>query len=274
MTRTRRNPTSRDELEILERPDGKKYVLLTEDSDTGGWTRILLWPGGIVNSTDHPADFEYHTPQEEIFFLGGAVSFGDFYRADSPAYLNHPPYWLHPAEQRFSPDADAKMLVRLSKPIDTFYVPIPPGWDGREYFDGGRAGPPAVSVLPLGELTYGPVLHYGAPTGEEAGVVWRNDAENITTWLWRVPAGWRSTNRSWLVTGASDEVYVLEGDLVAIHDNRRVNLAAGSYYCYPDTLYGGGTASSETGLLAVRWSSTPPELQLPPVGHSRTVHAP
>src|SRR6476659_8777988 len=110
MTRKRRDPIGPDDLEIAERPDGKKYVLLNEDPETGGWNRILLWPGGITNSAAHPADFEYHTPQEEIFFLGGAVDFGDFYRAEAPSYLNHPPYWLHPAEQRFAPGGEAKML--------------------------------------------------------------------------------------------------------------------------------------------------------------------
>jgi hypothetical protein len=271
MTRRRRDPTGWDELEVVERPDGKKYVRLTEDPDTGGWTRILLWPGGIVNSADHPADFEYHTPQEEIFFLKGGVAFGDFYRADAPAYLNHPPYWLHPAEQRFAPGADATMLVRLSKPIDTFYVPIPSGWNGREYFDSGRSGPPAISVLPLDEVVFGPVFQDGVPTGEEGGAIWRNDAENITTWLWRVPLGWRSDTPSWRVPGASDEVYVIRGDLTITHGGRSVTLAEGSYYCYPDVLYGGGPAHSDAGLLAVRWSSTPRELQLPPIGHTRLV---
>jgi hypothetical protein len=254
--------------------DQMRYYYLTDDPDTGGWTRQTIRPAGRVGGVGHEQDFEYHSPQEEIFFLRGSVQFGDFYRIDAPGYLSHPPYWLHPSEQRFAPEQDTYMLVRLSMPIDTTYVPIPPDWDGKEYcaqdvdFPRGRG----ISALQLSDVTYGPVRMNGKETGEEAGVLFENPADDVITWLWRVSPGWRGDGAPWQLDGASDEVYVLEGDLTTAHDERQVNLAPGSYYCYSDVLYdGGGKASSNAGLLAVRWTKRVPGIELPPLGHSKSV---
>lgn len=274
VTRTRRDPVAREDQTVTAQPDGRRYISLTDDPDTGGWTRLLIWPAGRVGGIGHETDFEYHTPQEEIFILGGSVDFGDYYRAATPSYLNHPPYWLHPAEQRLAKDGETTMLIRLSKPIDFGYVPIPADWDGREYFAEDTASPRGIgiSVLPLDNPAYAPVLRNGMNTGEEAAVLWENPADDVVTWLWRLPPGWQGSGAPWQVEGASDEVYVLSGDLTTVHGDRDVHLAAGSYYCYSDVLYDGGErAHSDSGLLAVRWSTPAPGFQLPPAGPTEPV---
>jgi hypothetical protein len=256
--------------------DQLSYVYLTDDPDTGGWTRLLIRPAGRVGGPGHENDFEYHSAQEEIFVLEGSVGFKDYYRATAPAYLNHPPTWLHPAEQRFDKTMNTRMLIRLSKPIDTFYVPIPEGWDGREYcaLESDEPRGVGISTLQLDEVRYGPVLRDGKASGEEAGVLWHNPAENLVTWLWRLPPGWRGDGDPRQIDGASDEVYVLSGDLTTRHGDRQVRLTKGTYYCYPDVLYDGDReASSEAGLLAVRWSRPVDAFTLPAVGHDRAVRS-
>ncbi|MFN8533294.1 MAG: hypothetical protein U0556_07085 [Dehalococcoidia bacterium] len=274
MTRKRRDPVAAEDQSPTVVSDQLSYVYLTDDPDSGGWTRLLIRPAGRVGGGGRTHHFEYHTPQEEIFVLEGSVAFGDFYRADALAYLNHPPYWLHPAEQRFDPHRDTRMLIRLTKPIDTTYLPMPDDWDGREYFaeESGTPRGVAISALQLDLVRYGPVLRDGLASGEEAGVLWHSPAEGLVTWLWRLPPGWQGVGDPWQVDGASDELYVLSGDLTTNHGGQRVQLRTGSYYCYPGVLYDGGReAHTDRGLLAVRWSHPVDRLTLPDVGHDRAV---
>ncbi|GIW07930.1 MAG: hypothetical protein KatS3mg060_2735 [Dehalococcoidia bacterium] len=277
MTRNRIDPVNRVDLPVERVRPELSYVRLTDDPATGGWTRLLIRPAGHVNSRDQPHRLEYHTAQEEIVVLEGSVTFGDYYRATALAYLNHPPFWLHPAEQRFDPLVDTVMLIRLSKPIDTTYLPIPDGWDGREFFAKESDEPRgvAISALQLDEVRFGPLLRDGEASGDEAGVLWHNPADGVVTWLWRIPRGWRGAGDPWQAAGASDELYVLAGDLTTVYDGRTVRLTAGSYYCAPDEFSDGGReAHSEGGLLAVRWSSPVSRLTLPEVGHRRQAYPP
>jgi hypothetical protein len=248
-----------------------RFAPLAEDPDTGGWTGLLTASAGHIGGAAHPHELEYHTPQEEIFVLSGSVEFGDFYRVTAPAYLNHPPYWTHPAEQRFDRQRETRMLIRLSKPIDTFYVPIPDSWDGQEFDAGSPPGPRgrAISRLQLDDLLFAPLVRDGLPTREEAAVLWENPAEGLVTWLWRVPAGWRGSGAGWREPGGYDEVYVLEGDLTTRFDGAPVRLERGWYYCTPEVIEdAGASAFTERGLLAVRWTRPTPRLVLPPITHA------
>jgi hypothetical protein len=258
---------------VVARP-GSSYVFLTDDPATLGWTRLLIAAAGRVGGANHTTEFEFHTPQEEIFVLTGSVAFGDYYRADALAYLNHPPYWNHPAEQRFDPNVETAMLIRLSKPIDTAYVPIPPNWDGREFPAASVDYPrgPGISALQLDGLEYRPVLRNGAPSGEEAAVLWTNPVDGIVTCLWRWPAGWQGSGEALAVEGGYDELYALSGDLTTTYGGVPARLEATSYYCSPEVFRdGGASARSEGGMLAIRWLRPPESWTLPPILHDKLV---
>ncbi|MFN8534373.1 MAG: hypothetical protein U0556_12610 [Dehalococcoidia bacterium] len=130
----------------------------------------MIAPASRVGGVGHEADFEYHTPQEEIFVQGGSVGFGNDDRVDPIAYLNHPPYWLHPAEQRFHRIQEMPMLIRPSRPLDTTYLPIPDVWDGFEYsaWPEGQGSPRgrAITRLLVDHLVYSPVLRDGVISGD------------------------------------------------------------------------------------------------------------
>src|SRR3954463_12676248 len=54
------------------------------------------WEPGHSQPHGSPTQLEYHTLHEEIFVLEGSIHFDNWYTMTAPAYMNHPPFWVHP----------------------------------------------------------------------------------------------------------------------------------------------------------------------------------
>jgi hypothetical protein len=79
----------------------------------------------------------------------------------------------------------------------------------------------------------------------------------------RAPAGWRG-RAGWRDGDGGDELYVLSGSLTLALD-RTITLAEGGYYYDPERILAGGEDDhSDTGFVAVRWTSGGP-WRLPPI---------
>ncbi|MCS7001537.1 MAG: hypothetical protein NZ518_01695 [Dehalococcoidia bacterium] len=248
-------------LPAQETPTGGSRVAIAEAPDGKGKTFLLTMPPGY-RSRFAAEGFEYHTCHEEIFLLDGLLHFGDWYDYRALGYLNHPPYWLHPADQKTS--TGARMLIKIDKPVDFGFRPIPDDWDGAEVYD------PAAPIIPAGRpisqvwldgVPWGAIrFRDGAPTGLYGKRVWDDPESGWTTWLMRAPAGWRNTAPAAEHTGG-DELYLLSGDWsVPWHPEP---LRGETYYCSPDLLRIGGE-HTDGGMIAIRWTKDAP-YHLPPL---------
>lgn len=251
-------------------PDGTTRKVLAVDPQTQGATFLLHLPGGYgraeeaVAAREHEhGRFERHTCHEEIFNLGGSYRFGDFYDFPVMGYLNHPPHWVHPADQ--STSTGVLLLIKNSCPVDFAFDPIPAGWDGIEG-TGDGSGPldpttGGVTMLAVDDVPWQPAP---TPDGAESGVqvkhLWQDGAQGWSTWLMQVPPGWRNPLAERTGTGG-DELFLLSGDLTHPRHGR---LTAQAYYCDPESAAVGGE-SSETGCVAIRWTRGDAPVTLPEV---------
>lgn len=246
-------------------PDGTTRRVLGRDPVTGGSVTLLTFPAGYdrldeaaIAAAGGPQRFEYHSCHEEIVSVVGDYGFGEpeLYRFDPPAYLNHPPFWLHPARQR---SAEGIMLfVRNSHPVDFGFCDIPHGWDGVE--DYAEVAPPptspseAVTMLRLDDVEVAPLAEHGRPLDGVAGaLLWADRVTGWQTWLVVAEEGATlATTGDADGTPAGDEWFVLDGE-VAFGDGGVV-IGRHGYRCDPARYPAGGepaTASSAT--RALRW---------------------
>ena len=230
---------------LVDPPDGPKLIVLT------------FPPGYRHRYADR--GFEYHSCHEEIVLLEGHLEFGPWYSCRALAYLNHPPYWVHPADQRTA--VGATMLVRIEGPVDFGFEPIPPDWDGVEYLSAAapvRSRARGVSRVELDDLPWEPVtLPDGQPVGIEAKHLWDDPDDGWVTWLMRAPAGWHT--RGGRIRSGGEELFLLEGDLTIEGVGE---LSGRSYYCDPDRIVTG--KATRSGCLAIRWTRGG-DYQLPPI---------
>jgi hypothetical protein len=256
-------------------PPGTERRVLGRDPTTGGSTTLLTFPAGYdraeereLASAGHPQRFEYHSCHEEIVSIAGDYVFGDpqLYRFDAPAYLNHPPFWLHPARQRSV--GGVLLLVRNSHPVDFGFCEIPLTWDGREHYLEAAGLPPspseAVTVHHLEDRPLAPIAENGVPLpGVRGERLWTDEVTGWQTWLLEAQAGSTlaagagapapaaRTPRS---AGSGDEWFILEGQVGFGPDEPHTVLDAYGYRCDPARYPAGGdraTARAQTRLL--RW---------------------
>jgi hypothetical protein len=249
-------------------PTGSRRVILNAGRDGYRLSLLTLPPGWVSPYAGN--GLEFHRCHEEVFNLDGVLRFGHWRDFAAPGYLNHPPYWVHPSDE--STDTGVRLLVKYAGPFDIDYLPIPPDWDGIEFIapvGAGLVDPRlrGVTGVDLDTLPWEPVFRHGSdarPTAE-AKTLYQNEVTGWTTWLMRLPSGWRGVGppRTW---PAGDELFVIAGDLTIDHGNGPVRLTAGGYYCRPDRFVEGGERDfSESGCLAVRWTRNASHLVLPPV---------
>ncbi|MCC6791887.1 MAG: hypothetical protein IT336_09385 [Thermomicrobiales bacterium] len=230
---------------IVDVPDGPRTLLLT-------------FPAGMRHRYADQG-FEYHTAHEEIFLLDGYLKFGDWYDWRPLGYINHPPFWVHPADQKT--DVGATMLVKYDGVMDFGFEPIPDGWDGQEYVAAAathRSPVPGVSNATVNDIPWEPVFLPGdRAMGFDAKRLSDDPESGWTTWLMRAPAGWRTEGGRVRVGG--EEIFLLEGDLTI---DGVGSLEGRGYYCDPERTITG--KSSEQGCLAIRWTQGGDYL-LPPI---------
>jgi hypothetical protein len=228
----------------------------------GGATLHMTYPAGYHRPEEkrfleeHPAGrFEYHTTHEEIFALEGEVRFGKWYAFRALAYLNHPPYWLHPADQ-YS-DTGVVLLMKYSGEVDFYFLDIPEDWDGVEYYAPGMPESPSLghTCMDLDLMPWEPVLDsQGPPSGVQVRHLWEDVERGWTTWMIDLPPGWHSSGPRNQVPGG-DELFLLDGSLRVDWEGEPVDLDGQGYYCAPDSFtWGGDVAMSATGCTAIRWT--------------------
>ncbi|GIW05686.1 MAG: hypothetical protein KatS3mg060_0491 [Dehalococcoidia bacterium] len=228
------------------------------DEPAGPKTLILTYPAG-TRSRFADRGFEYHSAHEEIFLLDGVIQFGEWYDWKAFGYINHPPYWVHPADQKT--DVGATMLAKIDGAVDFGFEPIPPDWDGREYIVEGtpvKSRARGVSNATLNDIPWEPVfLPGGRDMGFEAKHLNDDPESGWVTWLMRAPAGWRTEGGR--IREGGEEIFLLEGDLTIEGVGR---LEGRGYYCDPEKTITG--KSTERGCLAIRWTQGGDYL-LPPI---------
>lgn len=249
-------------------PTGSRRVVLNEGTEGFRLSLLTLPPGWTSPYAGN--GLEFHTCHEEVINLEGILHFGHWRDFTAPGYLNHPPYWVHPSDE--STETGLRLLVKYAGPFDIDYLPFPDEWDGVEFIaptGADRADPRlrGVTGVNLDDLPWEPVFSQEMRPihNYEAKTLYRNEATGWTTWLMRLPPGWRGVGpqRSW---PAGDELFVIEGDLTIDHGAGPVRLTAGSYYCRPDRyIEGGANDFSESGCLAIRWTRGAEHLILPPI---------
>ncbi|MCS6802725.1 MAG: hypothetical protein RMM58_00665 [Chloroflexota bacterium] len=240
-------PTPLEAFPEVRTPQGTLRRVIV-DEPAGPKTLVLTYPPG-TRSRFADRGFEYHSCHEEIFLLDGYLQFGDWYDWSALGYINHPPYWVHPADQRTA--VGATMLVKIDGPVDFGFEPIPPNWDGREYF--AAAAPTISRARPVRNVMLNDIpwervsLPDGRDMGFEAKHLYDDPESGWTTWLMRAPAGWRTQGGR--IREGGEEIFLLEGDLTIEGVGR---LVGRSYYCDPDkTITGKWT---ERGCVAIRWT--------------------
>jgi hypothetical protein len=159
---------------------------------------------------------------------------------------------VHPADQH-APEG-AKLIMKMSGPLDFTYSDIPAGWDGNEFpadpqLAGEHRGVSSRPIDPAG----------GQPdrTGKKWQRLWHDVVTGWTTWLVTAPPGWRGEGEARSVPGSS-EWFLLSGDLRTRIHGDLVDLRAHDYACDPHRFEDGGAAeSSTTGYVAIRWTRGP-----------------
>lgn len=200
---------------------GTERTVMTVDPRTQGSTYLVRFPAGYERP-DHrrrpdgvAEQFEWHSCHEEIFCLEGSIRFGGWYVLPEMGYLNHPPRWVHPADQHST--EGCLLLIKNSSPCDFVFRDIPQPWDGVEYIDDDTPRMPlpgdatGVTTVGLEDLAWQPVR---TRSGEETGVDGRriyDHPDGRTTWMARVPAGWRAP--AGLDAGGAEALFVVDGAL-------------------------------------------------------------
>jgi hypothetical protein len=124
MHRVRTGPVDVRDAPVAELPHtsdmwapGAVRRVLAQDSATDAITYVPEIPAGYRRRAEveyrrtYPAGrFEYHTCHEEGFILAGRYHFGGWYDWNALSYLNHPPTWVHPADQH-APDGARLVTV-------------------------------------------------------------------------------------------------------------------------------------------------------------------
>jgi hypothetical protein len=247
-------------------PPGTTRRVLTRDATSGGSLTLLRFPGGYdrpdeaaIAAAGRPQRFEHHSCHEEIVCLEGEFLFGDplLYDFSAVTYLNHPPFWLHPARQRSA--SGALLLVRNSHPVDFGFCDIPHGWDGTESYleaDGVVASPSAaVTRLPLDDLVPGAVVEDGRPlAGVRGARIWTDALLGWETWLLEADDGARLARGEAGDGPVGDEWFVLAGGLRVVSDAGDVELGPHGHVCDPDRYPAGGGDVTAIGVVRVlRW---------------------
>lgn len=247
-------------------PPGTERRVLARDAASGGSLTLLRFPGGYdrpdeaaIAAAGGPQRFEHHSCHEEIVCLEGEFLFGDplLYDFSAGTYLNHPPFWLHPARQRSA--TGALLLVRNSHPVDFGFCDIPHGWDGTESYleaDGVVASPSAaVTRLPLDDLATGPVAEDGRTLpGVRAGRLWTDEVLGWETWLVEAEDGARLAAGDATAGPVGDEWFVLSGGLRVADGAGHVDLGPHGHVCDRDRYpAGGGDVTAVGAVRALRW---------------------
>ncbi|MFN8533415.1 MAG: hypothetical protein U0556_07695 [Dehalococcoidia bacterium] len=262
------DPINAADLPVHESPTGSRRVHLNEGTDGFRLSLLTLPPGWVSPYAGN--ELEYHTFHEEAFALEGIHHFGHWRDFCSPGYLNHPAYWVHPSDE--ATDTGTRLLMKYGGPFDINYLPFPENWDGVEFIapTGEATHDPrlrGVTGVDLDEVPWEPVFSQDMRPIQnfQAKTLYRNEVTGWTTWMMRLPEGWRGVGprRSW---PAGDELFVVEGDLTIDRGAGQVRLTAGGYYCNPDRyIEGGANDSSEGGCVAIRWSRGAEHLVLPSI---------
>lgn len=237
---------------------GTERTVITVDPRTAGSTYLVRFPAGYERPQyRHPApgvpeQFEWHSCHEEIFCLEGSIRFGSWYVLPEMGYLNHPPRWVHPADQHSI--EGCLLLIKNSSPCDFVFRDIPAQWDGVEYLDDGAPRAPrpdeaaGVSTVALDGIPWSPAsTATGTPLGFDGRPVYQHP-DGRTTWMARLPAGWSPPSGA--DRGAAESLFVVDGSVtVAGEPLDRHGYASGDrgQLLAPDT-------HTDHGATVVCWS--------------------
>jgi hypothetical protein len=235
---------------------GHRRRVLAHDVSTGAKTYVSEIPPAYRRAHEQayreghaPGRFEFHSVHEEGMVLAGRYDFGGWYDTDAPTYLNHPPTWVHPADQCV-PDG-ARLIMKLSGPLGFEYHDIPSDWDGAEFpLD-------AAAAAPFEGVTRERV-HAGIGDRREDGSswhrLWHDPLHGWTTWFVTLPPRWRGSGAPWERPGG-DEVFVIDGAADLRVGDAVLPFVAGDYACDPETVRSGGASErSDSGATMLRWT--------------------
>lgn len=223
-------------------PSGTRRTTFSTDPESGAEFFLLQIPPGYVRPAERELSergahrFEWHSCHEEIFCLEGEIRFGNFYRLAALGYLNHPPFWVHPADQ-YS-DMGATLLIRNSGLCDFAYEDIPAGWDGVEYVLPAKGKPSTMAGVTTRSLTPG--------TADDQAVsetLYRWD-DGMVTEACAVPAGWSGFERP----VGTEMIFVLAGD-IGVGGRQLGRWGYSSHRSGPER-----SLSSNSGAVFVRWA--------------------
>jgi hypothetical protein len=251
-------------------PAGTERRVLYRDPETGGSLTLLRFPAGYdrldeaaIAAAGGGQRFEHHSCHEEIVCLEGDYTFGEpeLYDFSATTYLNHPPYWLHPARQQSN--EGVLLLVRNSHPVDFGFCPIAEGWDGVEdYLDEPWVTPSpsqAVTRLRLDDLPLEAVAESGSVLeGARGALLWTDEVLKWETWLIEAVDGTVLADPSGGAGPVGDEWFVLEGGLrFESADGAGAGVAEigrHGHFCDPQSYPAGGTRVVAAGpVRALRW---------------------
>lgn len=242
---------------------GHRRRVLAHDIATGAKTYVSEIPPDYrrdhecsYRETYPPGRFEHHSVHEEGVVLDGHYDFGGWYYANAMSYLNHPPTWVHPADQCVP--QGARLIMKLSGPLTFDYADIPADWDGTEFpLDPAAAAPHrGVTATSLRAGAGGP-----RKDGSWWQRLWHDPLHGWTTWFVTIPAAWRGSGPGTEEMGG-DEVFVINGDVSLVVGDTVQPLAVGDYVCDPDVFRQGGTAeTSREGALLLRWTRSATALE-------------
>ena len=215
---------------------------------------IHHWPDGFTYANGDETVFDHHPQDEEMWVLEGRLHYDHWFSMAGPAYIRHPPFFMHPSRQR----AEGRTVIvnrYCVRPIVNF-EPIPPDWDGVcRTAPGTPTRNPGVQAFEYGDLPWGQVLdRAGRPLGYEAKHLADDADDGWTSSVLMFPPGWQGQGPRRELEGGS-EILVLGGDLTLDRGHGPHELEEGTYWCDPDHLIdGGSTEKSKTGCLALRWT--------------------
>lgn len=262
-------PTSHDQLRTETYDDhdepwqwnwqpGTERTVMTVDPQTLGSTYLVRFPAGYERR-DHrrrpdgvAEQFEWHSCHEEIFCLEGSIRFGDWYILPEMGYLNHPPRWVHPADQHSA--EGCLLLIKNSSPCDFVFREIPAKWDGVEYIDNdpprapGPGEAPGVTTVTLEDLPWKSLsTAAGAPTGIEARRIY-DHPDGRTTWMARLPVGWSVPDT--VDRGEAEALFVVDGSIEV--DGQALGLHG--YVSNASGLLLAPGTRTDTGATIICWS--------------------
>lgn len=235
---------------------GHRRRVLSHDAATGAKTYVSEIPADYRRDHERnyreqhaPGRFEHHPIHEEGVILDGRYDFGGWYDFDALSYLNHPPTWVHPADQCVP--QGARLLMKLSGPLVFDYVDIPADWDGEEFALDPAAAAPFAGVS---SVRLEPGHGVRRSDGSTWSALWHDPVDGWTSWFVSLPAGWSGEGEASDRPGG-DEVFVIEGAVDLRIGDEVQPLVAGDYACDPERFRTGGRAeSSPSGATLMRWT--------------------